>query len=150
MNKILEWTMHSVFPSIAEYSIGFEDILQVIERNSTTAVLIHTLPETEQEVLIKGTLTAKEEEKWMDKYLSGELQQEYTFFIYGRHSCDDTPRKKRNQLISLGISDVYIYTGGLFEWLLLQDIYGETEFPTRGGKPKDLLHYRPSLKRTGL
>ena len=26
--------------------------------------------------------------------------------------------------------NVYIYPGGLFEWLLLQDIYGSEDFPT--------------------
>ena len=141
MNTILEWTLQSVFPSTADYAVGFEDIL-----SAKNTILIHTLPELEQSVLIKGTLTAKEEEQWMDRYLSGETQQEYTFIVYGRHSCDDTPRKKRNQLLSLGIGNVYVYTGGLFEWLLLQDIYGEPEFATRGPKPKDLLLYRPPPK----
>ena len=36
--------------------------------------------------------------------------------------------KKYRQLVDLGFSNVYIYTGGLFEWLLLQDIYGSTNF----------------------
>jgi len=35
-----------------------------------------------------------------------------------------------------------MYTGGLFEWLLLQDIYGKTEFPTTTNII-DLLKYKP-------
>jgi hypothetical protein len=38
--------------------------------------------------------------------------------------------KKYKQLISFGFQEVYVYTGGLFEWVLLQDIYGIKEFPT--------------------
>jgi hypothetical protein len=32
--------------------------------------------------------------------------------------------------VSLGFKNVYIYLGGMFEWLLLQDVYGQKEFPT--------------------
>jgi len=46
-------------------------------------------------------------------------------------------------LTSLGFYNVYIYIGGIFEWLLLQDIYGEKEFPTTN-KELDLLKYKPS------
>ena len=35
----------------------------------------------------------------------------------------------------------HIYIGGLFEWLLLQDIYGDDEFPTTT-KIIDILKYK--------
>ena len=38
--------------------------------------------------------------------------------------------KKQKQLVSLGFKNVYIYLGGMFEWLLLQDVYGQKEFPS--------------------
>ena len=38
--------------------------------------------------------------------------------------------EKYNQLNALGFFNVYIYPGGLFEWLCLQDIYGFDDFPT--------------------
>ena len=38
--------------------------------------------------------------------------------------------KKYAQLTGLGFINVYIYPGGLFEWLLLQDIYGQDDFST--------------------
>jgi hypothetical protein len=112
-------------------------------QSSQHHVFIHTLSGTEQGVLIEGTLLAEEEEEWMERYLAGEMKEEYTFVVYGKNTCDQGPHKKRNQLRSLGISRVYVYVGGLFEWLLLQDIYGKKSFPTRGGTVKDLLAYRP-------
>ena len=44
--------------------------------------------------------------------------------------------------MSLGFYNVYLYNGGLFEWLLLQDIYGFDEFPTTK-KELDILKYKP-------
>jgi len=40
---------------------------------------------------------------------------------------------------------VYIYSGGLFEWLLLQDIYGSDLFPTTNDKV-DFLKYKGRKK----
>ena len=45
--------------------------------------------------------------------------------LYGMNCLDKTVIKKAEQLIDLGFSNIYIYMGGLFEWLLLQEIYGE-------------------------
>ena len=61
--------------------------------------------------------------------------------IYGKNSNDEKIYNKYNQLISLGFYNVYIYSGGLFEWLMLQDIYGEKEFPTTK-KELDILKYK--------
>jgi len=40
----------------------------------------------------------------------------------------------------LGFLNIYVYLGGIFEWLLLQDIYGDEEFPTTS-KIIDILKY---------
>ena len=61
--------------------------------------------------------------------------------IYGKNTNDETVQKKYNQLIGLGFTNVYIYSGGLFEWLLLQDIFGEENFPTTT-KELDILKYK--------
>jgi len=63
--------------------------------------------------------------------------------IYGKNSNDEKIYKKYNQLISLGFYNIYLYVGGMFEWLLLQDIYGSTEFPTTK-KELDILKYKPN------
>ena len=50
--------------------------------------------------------------------------------------------KKYLKLMELGFTNIYIYAGGLFEWLCLQDIYGEDEFPTTI-KELDVLKFKP-------
>ena len=61
--------------------------------------------------------------------------------IYGKNCNDDKIYKKYNQLQTLGFFNSYVYTGGIFEWLLLQDIYGEKEFPTTK-KELDILKFK--------
>ena len=66
-----------------------------------------------------------------------------TIFIYGRNNNDETVIQKHKQIIALGFKNVYVYSGGLFEWLLMQDIYGEENFPTTT-KELDILRYKPT------
>ena len=49
---------------------------------------------------------------------------------------------KYEQLVKLGFINVYIYSGGMFEWLCLQDIYSSDLFPTTK-KELDILKYKP-------
>jgi hypothetical protein len=58
-------------------------------------------------------------------------------------SNDETVEKKYDQLIALGFQNVYLYPGGMFEWLHLQDVYGVQEFPTTS-KILDILKYKPT------
>ena len=45
--------------------------------------------------------------------------------------------------MELGFHNVFIYPGGIFEWLLLQDVYGDEDdaFPTTV-KELDILRYK--------
>lgn len=63
--------------------------------------------------------------------------------IYGKNSNDETIYKKYTQLSKLGFVNVYVYLGGLFEWLMLQDIYGTEEFSTTS-RELDILKYKPT------
>ena len=145
MSSLLQWAFQSAIPSIGNCSIGFDDLLHCI-KTPTKYAIIHTMPASDT-ILISGTLTATEEETFINEYLSQYVETQKTIVLYGRNCCDDAPRKKRAQLLSLGISDVYIYPGGMFEWALLQDIYGVDEFPTTH-PVVDLLVYRPPLVHT--
>ena len=145
MSSLIQWAFQQITPSLGNKAIGFEDVLR-FRKMPDEYVLVHTLAATDQNVLIDGTLLAEEEEAFVNEYLTKYSDRPRTIVIYGRNCCDDSPIKKRAQLLSLGISDVYIYVGGLFEWLLLQDIYGSAEFPTRG-VTKDLLSYRPPMRK---
>ena len=59
------------------------------------------------------------------------------------HHYDSTLLRKYQQLKNLGAALIYVYGGGMFEWLLLQDIYGNEQFST-SGKELDILKYKPS------
>ena len=65
--------------------------------------------------------------------------------IYGKNSNDDALYRKYQQLLLLGFSNVYLYLGGLFEWLLLQDVYGAIDFPTTT-QQLDILKYKPNQR----
>ena len=62
--------------------------------------------------------------------------------IYGKNCNCNKIYDKYHQIKKMGFINVYLYPGGLFEWLLLQDIYGADEFPTTI-KELDILKYKP-------
>ena len=119
--------------------INFEDV-QTVCKNTEIYLLINTLPEFEQKCLIKGTVNASQEEVLINKHIT--RNKSIQIIIYGRNSNDDTVYKKYQQLKTLGFPNIFIYMGGLFEWLMLQDIYGFEDFPTTV-KELDLLKYKP-------
>ena len=122
--------------------INFED-MQTAYKNPEIYLLMNTLPVTEQVCLISNTLTPQKEETLMNQYLNSN--KNIRIIIYGRNSNDETIYKKYNQLLSLGFTNVYLYLGGLFEWVLLQDIYGFDDFPTTS-RQLDILKYKPTQK----
>jgi rhodanese-related sulfurtransferase len=120
--------------------INYEDIQYVIN-NSQSHLLINTLNENEQDCLIVNTTNIKSEEALVNRLIQTGSKN-LKIIVYGRNCNDEKIYVKYNQLKSLGFYNVYIYTGGLFEWLMLQDIYGEKEFPTTK-KELDFLKYKP-------
>ena len=117
--------------------IGFEDMKYVIKNKKKNYVMINTLSITEQECLIPGTISVNDEEAFINRHLNKNI----SIVIYGKNANDDSIFKKYEQLIKLGFNSVFVYTGGIFEWLLLQDIYGKDEFPTTS-EELDILKYR--------
>jgi hypothetical protein len=120
--------------------INYEDI-QYILKNPEGHLLINTLSETEQECLIINTMNIKNEENIINNCIKNG-RKDIKIIIYGKNCNDEKAVNKYNQLTSLGFYNVYIYVGGMFEWLMLQDIYGEKEFPTTK-KELDILKYKP-------
>jgi CRISPR/Cas system endoribonuclease Cas6 (RAMP superfamily) len=118
--------------------INYEDVQYGIKNNY---ILINTLPISEQDVLISGTIQAKTEQELFNQLLKSNIKDKY-IIIYGKNCNDQSCSKKYEQLLSLGFVNVYIYLGGLFEWMLLQDIYGSEEFPT-SKKELDIIKYKP-------
>lgn len=121
-------------------NMNFEDI-QYIIKNNKNYLLINILNNNEQNCLIQNTLPYEKEEIILNKCIENG-KTNIQIVIYGKNCSDESVDKKYEQLFRLGFENVFIYRGGLFEWLLLQDIYGENEFPTTN-KEFDLLKFKP-------
>ncbi len=120
--------------------ISYEDMQHII-KNPTNSLIISTLDSGSQNCLIRNTVKLESEVNIINRH----MQQLNTtiIIIYGRNCNDESIYKKYSQLLGLGFTRVYIYTGGLFEWLCLQDIYGCELFPTTS-KELDILKYKPA------
>lgn len=121
---------------------SFEDIQFAIQ-NPNTHVIINTMQSTNQQCLIKNTISYQTEENLVNEYINNYDFNSKTFIVYGENTNDERIETKYSQLTGLGFGNVYIYRGGMFEWLLLQDIYGPNEFPTTS-KLLDILKYKPT------
>jgi len=133
--------MFSRFFTKVYKKLSFEDI-QFANQYADQFIIINTLPTNEQSCLIKNTIPYIDEETVLNKLLTNYGLNEKKLIIYGRNNTDDTINIKYDQLVNLGFQSVYLYVGGLFEWLCLQDIYGKGEFPTTT-HTLDLLKYKP-------
>lgn len=122
----------------------YEDILHAI-RTPANILIINTLPAMEQSVLIKGTLPFADEESTINSIIGEYAMDQTTLIVYGKHANDETAEKKCRQFQTLGFRNVFLYGGGLFEWLLLQDIFGDVNFPTVGKADNFLRYKAPSM-----
>ena len=113
---------------------NFEDISDM----NRSYILISTLPYHEQSILIARTIQADQETRIVEE----AIKERKNIIVYGKNSNDESIYKKCEQITRLGHTKVFVYPGGLFEWLLLQDIFGAEAFPTTK-KTADLLSYKP-------
>ena len=120
--------------------INFEDVQYMI-KNSGGYVIINTLPVSEQDCLLPHTMNIHKEEELVNRLINAG-KKEVKIVIYGKNCNDDKLYAKYQQLTSLGFYNVFVYPGGLFEWLMLQDIYGHDDFPTTK-KELDILRFKP-------
>jgi hypothetical protein len=138
------------------HMINFEDVQSIIgvsgsglkQRGNDQFLLISTLDAANQNHVIKSTISAQEEEERINEIISGKNDdaENIMLVVYGKHVTDEKVITKYNQLKGLGFSTVLVYPGGMFEWLLLQDIYGADLFPitsTNKCRDIDILEYRP-------
>ena len=120
--------------------IGFEDVLYAF-KNSEQYLIINTLTKDNQDCLIQNTISIENEETIINEYINKNMCHKIKIILYGQNSSDASVDVKYKQLTDLGF-ETYIYGGGMFEWLLLQDIYSHSEFPTTT-KIVDILKYKP-------
>ena len=128
--------MGNVYSSFSSYPF---DVIQNKIICNHDVVLINTLPENLQVCLIKNTIHANQETEFMNQLLNKNKKKEV--IIYCRNHRDLKVIEKYNQLKKLGFTNVYIYFGGMFEWLLLHIAYKEINFPVDGSF-SDLLVYK--------
>jgi hypothetical protein len=119
--------------------VNYEDVQRAIH-DTNQYLIINTLHTHEQQCLIKNTVYSHEEETIINMMTN---RSQVTIIIYGRNDHDDKIFSKYAQLLKHGFKHVYVYMGGLFEWLLLQDIYGKNHFPTTV-EELDILKYKPN------
>lgn len=134
-NNTIDENTDTIVPS----RVGFDDIKRMMNRTHSDAILINTLPENLQHCLILNTKSIQDEITWINQCIDNK-QFNLDIYIYGKNHTDGLVERKQTQLKKMGFRNVFVYLGGLFEWLLLQDIYGKLEFPTTS-KQTDLLQY---------
>jgi hypothetical protein len=146
MNSIIQFIKRTVndsrIPTPPPYThcIDFNTLSEWTKQGNI--LLINTLPIEHQECLIWGTVDATEEELKINEMYENETEGTNIsrIVIYGSNAHDTTVGRKYHQLVQMGFQSVYVYLGGMFEWLLLQDVYGKSEFPTTT-ENLDLLFY---------
>jgi hypothetical protein len=121
--------------------VNFEDIQWII-KGQRPYLLINTLDKSNQTCLIQGTIAIEQEIDIINKNLKNK---QLRVIIYGRNTNDERIINKYKQLIKLGFMKIFIYPGGLFEWLCLQDIYGFEAFPTTI-RELDILKFKAAPK----
>lgn len=130
----------------SKHKINYEDVQYATSNNNEKKyVIINTMDKNWQSCLIQNTVSIQNEEETINGILNNKyasVRSDVTVIVYGLNSNDETIYSKHEQLIKLGIKNVFIYTGGMFEWLLLQDIYGKELFPTTS-RELDILKYKP-------
>lgn len=119
--------------------IYFEEIQNIQNHFNREVVLLNTLSINEQICLIQNTLLASDEEQLINTLL--KTNKKIKIIIYGKNYHDKTIFKKYNQLQQLGFKNIHVYMGGMFEWLCLQEIYGNELFKTTSTE-KDILKYK--------
>lgn len=122
--------------------LSFEDVQFAIQ-HADDFIIINTLPVNEQDCLIKNTLPFQMEETIINDLLNQYAMKMKKIVVYGKNCADETVYQKYKQLVGLGFSEIHIYSGGMFEWMLLQDVYGDDEFPTTH-RILDILRYKPT------
>ena len=123
--------------------VSYEDLQMVVYRNmhvQHSTLLINTLPPSLQHCLIKTTVDIRFEERVVNAFI--EKKPDIMIIIYGKNSNDITILHKYEQLVKHGLTNVHIYTGGIFEWMLLHEIYGKDLFKITKYEI-DILRYRP-------
>ncbi|MBI96563.1 hypothetical protein CL656_05405 [bacterium] len=132
----------SIFNNYEKLSkVSYENIQDILKNNDKSYYIINTLNYDLQDILLPNTINCNEEENIINSLINNS-NYNFKIIIYGKNNTDESIYKKYIQLKKYGFTNMFIYVGGMFEWLLLQDIYGKELFPTIGFT-LNILKYKP-------
>ena len=114
-----------------------------IALNNGKGILVCTLKEDKERFGILRTIPIDKEEDYINRMIQ-KRQYDIVIVLYGENMYDPTVITKYNQLKNIGFVNCHIYFGGLFEWYLLQDVYGSEMFPTKNSPINGCLHFKPN------
>jgi hypothetical protein len=120
--------------------VNFQDMQKAI--NDNRYIIINTLEPDKQQCLIFNTLSIAQETSMINSLIDN-YRYDRVIIVYGMNCCDKKVDNKIEQLKRMGFRRLYLYRGGMFEWLCLQDIYGSEVFRTTT-ETLDMLNYKPS------
>lgn len=130
---------NGISSTIQDYIVNFDNVNKMILAGHT---IIHVMPPDQEKYLIKNTLTADKEIEIINQFINNS-RFDKIILIYGKNVADyNIILQRRQQLKNLGFIHVYIYVGGLFEWLLLQELYGANNFPTSALFQGNVMDYK--------
>ena len=95
--------------------VNFEDIQYLLNKNNEY-ILINTLSEKEQDCLIKDTVSIENEVKYINHFMSKDIN--INIVIYDKKCKCSKFNEKIRTISRFRFTNVFIYPGGLFEWLL--------------------------------
>tara|TARA_Y100000748_G_scaffold303727_1_gene309857 strand:+ start:2960 stop:3376 length:417 start_codon:yes stop_codon:yes gene_type:complete len=121
--------------------VSYGSVQDIVMKN-TNALLVCTLDKKNEQYAIEKTIAIENEENVINNMMK-KRQHDLIIVIYGENMYDDTVIKKYTQLKKIGFKNCYIYFGGLFEWFLLQDVYGQEVFPTMSTPMNGCLSFKP-------
>ena len=106
-------------------SIGSEDLKLLMRKHN--AHLFNGLPIGYTNCNIKGTVDPENAKEYI-KNLNKEKDLVIVYCANATCSASHSFASKELR----GFKNKFLYTGGLYEWLLLQNFYSEKKFPTIG------------------
>lgn len=120
--------------------VNFEDVQKFVS-DTKSRVIINVMETSDQDILILNTISAETEADVINSLIDeGEFDRK--ILVYGKNNADiEKIFNKQKKLMNYGFTEVYVYLGGLFEWVLLQDIYGKDLFKT-SRSVSDILRYK--------
>ena len=81
----------------------------------------------------------------MRKVIKNMEEEDIAVVYCANYSCNASHKFAEKKLGHL--ETVYIYSGGVFEWLLLQKKYGKKKYPTSGDCDIENMKHREKIKK---